>query len=770
MRADRSAHSYNLGRRIFDAKTYPVQSPQGATILLFGQENGLTVVWRGGKRLKALREPTRQNGVNKPANDSVMIIDSDDDEPTVAAPSAPFVDKPEFEEDLAQDESGYPETVQTLDLAFGTAVRHIAVLPIAPCPAAEASWAGAKILAEKMVIALSTSANAAYIITLPLTPPSHESKARDALRKDLLAGNAGKGLWGETVIQLSGQNTYSDGIAMQLVKNRSRRRSRSRSRSPQTVSGSTRVIVAANTREARGTLRLWDVTVASKNAGDIEKSIFPFQTEYMPSFVTGLAFNSAHTTQLMVSSSPHAIRLYDYSIPSFPGDDASEGPFPSQGSWLLSLYPPFVRGGSFTSIDRKPIVAAAWISNGRAILVLLADGQWGIWDVEGAGPSIASNNTSSTTKPGAGLRGTSLTAFSVTGYLEGASSARTAPRQSGTSNEFVPMTPHTRRETATLTGAPERLTSIHGGIEITRLPHLRGSSAGTDESAVLWLGGTNAIVAVIPGIASFWDAQLRKGNGGGANLFSGVQTRRVVRISDLSVGLAGERCTGVTAVVNLDRKRTKPAAHGNEDFNGVDQDDGDDHEDGKEGLPIEVLVRGETRFVVVRENASTNNTAQNKMLATRKAMTGRQTATKDSIILYPSRPQQPVSSAFDLSVSRSASAASRRPEVKGAFDPSRRPARDLFAPSAQNSQQASQDTVAYSQPSSAFPSFSQASGLAFANTLEEAADNEDDVGEVNEEAVEEELMDVMEIDRMLESMEEDKDLGSKHVFFEEEVI
>ena len=39
--------------RVHTVQTYPVLSPQGATVVLYGHEDGLTIVWRGGRRFKA---------------------------------------------------------------------------------------------------------------------------------------------------------------------------------------------------------------------------------------------------------------------------------------------------------------------------------------------------------------------------------------------------------------------------------------------------------------------------------------------------------------------------------------------------------------------------------------------------------------------------------------------------------------------------------------------------------------------------------------------
>lgn len=719
--------SYNLTSRIHAVQAYPVLSPQGATILIYGHENGITIVWRGGRRFKpevakeAERGPTsKQNG--KPPADAVMILDSDDED---AAPSkgGPFVNEPQFEESVDGD-APYPEITQTLDLEFGTAVLHLATLPITPCVAEDAAWGGAEILKEKIVFAASCATREVFLITLPLVPPSPLSKARAELQENLLAGKAGNGKWGETLTPLHGQTKCSDGLAMTLVKsktaaerNKSSERSRSESRA------APRVIVAAHASDACGTLRLWDVPLG--NIPKTGKRIEPFQAEYLPKPLTSISFNPTHSTQLLCNASPDAVRIYDYALASMAPDDMSEGPFPSQGSWLISFYPPFARPSS----SRKPILAASWIAHGRAIFVLLADGQWGIWDIDGVspqGPALFG-------KPGSGIRGDALTEFNVSGYVEGTSPLRNpaSQRMSGNGSDFVPMTPHSRRDALAASHGPERLASVKGGIVVTSVPASTTTTA--DESVALWIGGAEHVF-VIPGVLKFWDAQIRKGAGGGVNLFSGAQPTRMVRLNDLSVGLMGERCTGVGAVVR---------------FFSSSPEGGDG---GGEGLPVELLVRGETRLVVVRESDTVVGTRIGGVVGRRKRLSER-AGENSAIVVYP-RPEQPGSVAYNLSVGP------RRKISRSALDDDTfdggSPSRGTLPPPGQD--QPAPFTRLPSRPRSG-------GGFAFADSLNAAADVEQQDDE-DDRDVEVEMLDIMEIDRELDAMDSGRGRGRKKVIFD----
>lgn len=732
---------YSLDRRIHDVKTYPVQSPQGATILLYGHQNGITVVWRDGRRLKTAKQTNNEKRNGTSSEDAVMLVDSDEETPATAAA---FVDKPEFEDNATADASSVPEIIQTLDLALGTAVLHVAVLPMPPSPAEDAAWNGANILKSKIVFAVTCATTDVYVVTLPLTPPSHESKARPELRQSLLAGNAGTGVWGETLTLLKGQSRPCGGLAITLVKQKSGSRSRSLDRAAAQATPVTRAIVAAHSREASGTLRLWDVVLDAK-PGTINR-VEPFQTEYLPSPLTSIAFNPSHTTQLLTVTSPQAARIYDYAAAALPSDDTSEGPFPTQGSWLLSLYPPFSRGPSM-STARKPIVAAEWIAHGRAILTLLSDGQWGIWDIDGASPS-SSGSGGLFSKANSGLRGSAITSFCVSGHLEGTSPLRNpatqkSPAAPGASGEFVPMTPHTRRDAiaSAIMGGSDKLAAVRGGIAVAQLA-AQGTGHG-EESAVLWLGGADPIVSVIPVISRFWDSQLRRAVGGGVNLWSGAQPTRMIRLTDLGAGLLGERCTGAAAIPKTNRS-SGTSTNGSSATK----------DNSSEGLLIEVLLQGESRFVVVHESEDAGSLTT-RLLGARKRPRAELGSTK-AILAYP-RPENPNNVSFNISV------AQQRPVRTGG---------GLFQPRARppiGSSFESMDilpSTEFADEAQSVPSSQQ--GLMFINDLDYAADQPDDEFEVEGRDIEQELMDIMEIDRELEQLEHEREKGTKRVFFEED--
>ncbi|KAK5995524.1 Nuclear pore protein NUP37 [Cladobotryum mycophilum] len=666
--AQNTQFTYNLSRRVNDVQTYPVQSPQGATILIYGHENGVTVVWRGGRRFKAAKKqppapPKEQR--NGATDDAVMIIDSDDEEPPAKSQAAPKF---------------------SLDLALGAAVLHVAVMPLVPCPASEAGSEGAPILSEKIVFAVSCVTNDVYLITLPLTPPSPESKARPDLRMDLFAGKAGSGAWGETLVLLGGQRKYSEGLAISLVL----------PKPSEPSSRPARVVIASHSRQASGVLHLWDVPLDNVASG---RPIEPFQTEFLPVALTSISFNPTNTTQLLAVSSPHAVRIYDFALSSSTSDQDITGPFPAQGSWLLSLYQPFAR----PSTSRKPILDAVWISHGRAVFALLADGMWGIWDIDGARPLQSTAAMSNKLK--SGVQGAALTAFSVSGYVEGTSSLRSVATQQKENHagEFAPMTPHTRRQATA---------SLSSAATFDRL-----AMALQDESLVLWVGGLEH-VCVIPGVSRFWDSQLRKGSGGGVNLFSGAQPTRMVKLLDLSTGLLGERCCGVGLVADSSRNGESIV------------DDG--------GLPVDILIRGESRLVIVREGEDGPGKKIGDVVTSRRNRLFSRGDKSDAIIVH-GKQEKSTGLSFNLSTVKPGTL--RMKPIGDFNDATDRADDSLFMPSRPRV------------------------GFDFTSTLSAAADaSVDSTGR----DVEAEMLDIMEIDHALDSMEDNRGSGRKKVLFEED--
>jgi len=171
------------------------------------------------------------------------------------------------------------------------------------------------------------------------------------------------------------------------------------------------------------------------------------------------------------------------------------------GRWLMTFHTPLVQGRPGRA-RRKCILSAEYVLTGKAILVLLEDGEWGIWDV--AGPS----------QPGR-----SAEDFVLRGFLGLSSAAESAepsdPKRGG--SKLAPMTPNTRKAKAEnlFAGTPKVAgMTAKGGISVTQNSFRTGQ---TDESVVMWYGSD---VYTIPSLQAFWQRSTAGSGGGFGSLYS----------------------------------------------------------------------------------------------------------------------------------------------------------------------------------------------------------------------------------------------------------
>lgn len=562
--------SYELPHRIHTAKVYPVKSSNGSTIIVYGHEHGLRILWRAGRSFKSAaivpekeKEKPKVNGASK---DTIMIIDSDDEEsaskPTDTSNNTPTFEDEENEYDPSEP---YLPIVQHLDLPLGAEVFHIS-FPHLPSESSRLMSASVPpILSHKVIIAAACSDHSVRIITLPLVPPPPPSKAHPDLTDKLIVSGNRKGPHGEHILTLSGNTghqTVSSGISITYTsrdsgktdeedmemdededndyrsRSRSRRRSASRSRSRvERSDGGTEwdILLASHSPEVSGVLLTYRIPIRRTGSGsDTDHTlstdhVVPSQTQYLPSPAATIAFNtstypSTRHSHLLVSCAAGAVRIYD----CFPFTKAKHD---HQGSWLLSLYPPWDNYPTGVP-SRKRTVDTAWVLGGKAIMTLLADGEWGIWDVEGSGPGAKQglrrrgNDTLS-------AMGGALATFALSGWL-GSTKSSAVKGSSGkpdTKSKLAPMTPSTRRvrEDILFSGPLTNGTyHLKGGISVTRLEEPHRDTTGT-EAVTLWHGNK---IFIIPNLLSYWEGQV----GGKGNLFGPGDQQRSTKIDDLNLG------------------------------------------------------------------------------------------------------------------------------------------------------------------------------------------------------------------------------------------
>src|SRR2546423_1045866 len=81
--------SYDLPHRIFCCNIYPIQAPNGSTIIIYGHVEGLGILWRGGKPFMPSTAAKERADFNGTSSKDSMVIDLDDDEPETAKSTPP---------------------------------------------------------------------------------------------------------------------------------------------------------------------------------------------------------------------------------------------------------------------------------------------------------------------------------------------------------------------------------------------------------------------------------------------------------------------------------------------------------------------------------------------------------------------------------------------------------------------------------------------------------------------------------------------------------
>jgi hypothetical protein len=537
---------------VHDATIYPVKAPNGSTIILYGLENGVGVAWRGGRplkkataQLKQTAKPAKINGTN---NDAIMIIDSDSDEPAKAAsqqpaPAAEFEDE---EEELDPDQP-YPSFVQQLRLALGTEVLHLAVPQVPTISSLRPADTIPAIFSTHMVFTVTCADCTIRVITLPLSPPSELAK-----EKPLSA----KSQYGEEITKVQAHQSIARGVSVTWTARsepsskdpsddemdmdgegeaattpaRRRRNQQSRSRSRNQGQDGFDLLVASHSAELGGLLKVWRLQLFDSSV-KATHPIAPYKTVTLRKHASRVMFNTAQYpkrrhSQLLITDASGTARVYDLFAP---GKRRAHGGLSEAGAFISTYRSSFesVKNSSFTPAAlaaRKPIVDAAWVSDGRHILCLLADGEWGVWDVDRSGPSPPADPL----------------AFSLRGYVgtsekDSSSSGASSPKR-GARSSLAPMTPNTRRrkEETLFKGSPSiSAAAPHGGITIAALSSSNG--APSEESVIIWYGSE---VYRIADLAKFW-ARTASASGGNS-----LPSPSLAQITDIS--LFGETITSIS--------------------------------------------------------------------------------------------------------------------------------------------------------------------------------------------------------------------------------
>ncbi|KAI8939653.1 hypothetical protein NX059_003410 [Plenodomus lindquistii] len=520
---------YELPHRVHASTIYPIKAPNGSTIILYAFDSGVGVLWRGGRPLKkaapAPKQPTKPAKVNGTSNDVIMLIDSDDDEPAkAAAPTLPEAEFDDDDEELDPDQP-YPSFVQQVRLALNTEVLHIAVPQIPTVSALRPADTVPSIFNNKMVFAVACADSTTRVITLPLSPPPDVAKEKPLSSKSQI---------GEEVFKVHGHQSILSGVTMTwtargepsfqeeaeddmdldedvditATPGRRRRKQQGRSRSkPRNTEEGFDLLVASHSAELGGLLKIWrfELTESSVN---VAYPVAPYRTLHLRKPASRIAFNTAQYpiqrhSQLLVTDTAGLARIYDPFAPPSQRRRASRAQSES-GSFVATFRSTFESVKNLTLTPavlakRKAILDAAWTSNGHHILALLADGEWGVWDVDRSGPSPPADPS----------------AFSLHGYVgtsdkDSSISGASSPKRGGRSM-LAPMTPNTRRrkeETLFQGISSGSSAATRGGVSVASTPSTNGEAS--EESVLIWFGHE---VHRIADLAKFWARTVSASNG-----------------------------------------------------------------------------------------------------------------------------------------------------------------------------------------------------------------------------------------------------------------
>ncbi|KAL8706830.1 MAG: hypothetical protein Q9201_000169 [Fulgogasparrea decipioides] len=577
---------YNLPCRVHTAKLYPLPAPNGSAVVLLGHENGLRILWRGGRprKIQTKKQIWRNDGTLEPD----VAVDRDDESGSSTSDGEGTDNEVHVE--YYDTTTPFDSIIQFVDLIFGVPVLHIA-FPYLPIDAAQQHHSSyPTIISQKLVVAAVSSDSSVRLVTVPLKPPSasHERNAEAAGKLCVADGRVDS--YGEQIIEISNGNNHwgvprcvaltfipsSAGMepdhemeedyqqsARTVSRDRRRVKSQTRSRSRSSgVDDGWGVLVASASSDLSGLLLIYRVPLAPHGAGlDVRYHPQPvlWTVQHLPSPAASIQFNPSlpydkRNSTLLVAEAKGPVRLFD----------CLSTETSSQCSWLVSLFPGL---DSITSPRgaRNKLIDAQWVLGGKAILALFADGEWGIWDLENAGPKPQSGKQA----PHVPMLG-SFATFAITGSVHTgpnvykAKNADRMIKDGGKAAKLAPNTPGTRRSRQEdLFSGPVGQTEgpAHGGISVIPSRDTKAS----DEAALLW---HNDSIIVISSLRTHW-ANKVKGSG---NLF-GIGAMGEARVIS-NVSLGGE---GHSDVCHLPSNHQSSSTHSTTD----------------------VLVVGDSRFTIV---------------------------------------------------------------------------------------------------------------------------------------------------------------------------
>ena len=483
-------------------------------------------MWRGGLPLKSVAGIDRpaDTNANGATSDDPMTISSDDEEQSNGTDQfheipAEFEDQEEEYDPLRP----YAPIVQTLDLPLGTKVLRLSFLRL-PAELQQSSLGSLpQMLLEKVVVAVACSDHSVRLLTIPLTPPSEFNRVKPEIRGNDSRASARKGLYGAQMINLTSDRSHRSlvqGVSMTLTANLTTSTgSNDRSDYDDKIWD---LLVASHSADISGLLLVHKITILP-DGSELEAdpdSDRPWRSQYLPFSATAISFNpssypATRHSQVLIADARGAVSIYD----CLPQSDAG------RGSWLISLHPGF----EADTAQPRQLLTAHWVLGGRAIAVLLANGEWGIWDLEDGAPKAKKG-----TDGWQASSSVSLANFTLTGWIGHLSETKQEGKKQSfrtSKTQLAPMTPATRQvrqETLFAGPASKDGSTARGGISIcTASDSLDGRR--DDETLLLWHGSS---VLVIASLLTYWKNKIK----GSGNLFGNGAQGQPRQLNNITLG------------------------------------------------------------------------------------------------------------------------------------------------------------------------------------------------------------------------------------------
>ncbi|KAF2096881.1 hypothetical protein NA57DRAFT_78471 [Rhizodiscina lignyota] len=422
-----------LPHRVHCAKVYPLKD-NGLTIIAYGHDDGICVTWRASNTQQA--------------------------------------------------EFHIPLNAEALHIAFPDLLSSRGLPPV---------------LQKQIVLAVACSDATVRVVTLPLSAPSEEEQksfARSGHSEYVEQATIAAGPKGHRTAPTKVALTWTSREPYDQAEDEEDEAVPQHRQTESSLEWD--LLLASVSPDVSGLLLVTRVPLASGPDEPFLRttSLTAFQRCYLASPAADLAFNPAHYpsrrhAQLIIAERGGLVRIYDplSSATSQAGsyqDGADIVRSARQGVWLGVLSTPF-HSPSSTMSDvaspslsiRKRILAAQWAQHGRAVLVLMADGEYALWAFDGASGATSSPE----------FRGFIASSSSIS-----PNSAPSPEKITRTSRSILaPTTPRTRRERevrlfSSSSSATAATVTPRGGISVSQRPStvdgIGGSAA--DESIIIW--------------------------------------------------------------------------------------------------------------------------------------------------------------------------------------------------------------------------------------------------------------------------------------------